>query len=132
MFRLGVLGREEDCATAEADVPDSHLHELTHPATQLIDHLKHQLVGVVVHAVEELLELIESQIADHLAEAVVPLHASASSVRALRYASRLGRWNRLHANVKSPDYKSLPASVARAVSGTERFINSKALYLLKE
>jgi hypothetical protein len=33
--------------------------------------------------------------------------------------------------VKSPDYKSLPAAAVRAASGTERLINSKALYLLK-
>lgn len=43
-------------------------NELTHPATQFIDHLEHELVTVGVHAVEELLEFLICQVPYRLSE----------------------------------------------------------------
>jgi hypothetical protein len=106
---FGVLGRKKDCASAEADVPDLDLHELTYPAAQLIDHFKHQLVRVIVHGVEELLELIEGQITDDLAETFVSLCFAWPPVWVLPYADGFDRLYCVHVNVKSLDYKNLPA-----------------------
>ena len=78
---LGVLGWEEHSVPTEVDVPDLHPDELSHSTPQFIDHLKHQLASIIVHAVEELLEFIDGQIANDLAEAFVPFHRVSHSYR---------------------------------------------------
>jgi hypothetical protein len=65
-------------------------------------------MGVAVHAVKKLLELIESQIADHLAETLVALGSSWLPVGVLPHADGFNGLYRFHANVKSRGYKNLP------------------------
>jgi len=45
--------------------------EFADPTAEFIDHFEHQLVTVIVNAVEETLEFIDGQIADDFAEAFV-------------------------------------------------------------
>ena len=56
---LGVLLWEEDRASREIEMLELNADELSDPAAQLVDHLHHQLVLVVVNAVEELLKLCD-------------------------------------------------------------------------
>jgi hypothetical protein len=64
---------------------------------------------VIVHAVEKLLELIESQIADDLAETLVSLCSSWLPVGVLSHSGRFEGLYGFHANVKSAGYKNLAA-----------------------
>jgi hypothetical protein len=78
---------------------DLDADELPYPAAQLIDDLEHQLVGIVVDAVEELLQFILGQIANDLAEAFV-LSSRPGFLDDAGIGLILGRV-RLHSNVKS-------------------------------
>ena len=71
MSGFGILSRKEHCAATEVYMLNLNPHEFTHPAAKLINDLEHQLVTVIVNAVEETLEFIDGQIADDFAEAFV-------------------------------------------------------------
>ena len=73
MSCLGILRRKEDRAATEVYMLNLNPHEFTHPATNFINDLKHQLVFVAVNTVEEALELISGQVAYDLAKTFVPL-----------------------------------------------------------
>jgi hypothetical protein len=94
-----ILRGKEDCAATEVYMLYLNPHEFTHPAAKLINDLEHQLMAVIVNAVEEILKFLKRQIADDLAKAFIPLGAFAFSAR--------GFWVRriisvhLHPNVKS-------------------------------
>lgn len=94
-----ILRGKKDCAATEVYVLYLNPDEFTDPTTKFINNLKHQLMAVIVNAVEEILKLLKRQIADDLAEAFISLGAFAFSAR--------GFWVRriilvhLHSNVKS-------------------------------
>ena len=109
---LGVLGREEDRAAAEMYVLDLNPHELPDPAAQFINDLKHQLVTVLIDAVEELLQFILCQVADDLAETLVSSGSSRLSACVVSHGGRFVGVDGFHANVKSHRYKSLASCIA--------------------
>jgi hypothetical protein len=91
VFSLGVLRREENGAPAEMHVLDLNPNELPDAAAQFVDDLEHQLVGVVVDAVKELLELVRCQIADDLTETFVSLYSSGLPAWVLPHAGGFDR-----------------------------------------
>jgi predicted metal-dependent peptidase len=58
MSCLGILRRKENRAATEADMLYLNPHEFADPTAKLINNLEHQLVAVIVNAVEKTLQLI--------------------------------------------------------------------------
>ena len=73
MSGFGILSRKEYCASTEVDVLYLDPDEFAHATAELINDLEHQLVPVIVNAVEKTLQFIGRQIADDLAKAFIPL-----------------------------------------------------------
>jgi len=71
MVSLGILRREEYGAAAEVHMFGLDSNKLADTATQFIDDLEHELMPVVVDAVEELGQLVDSEIPNDLAESFV-------------------------------------------------------------
>jgi hypothetical protein len=115
MFGLGILSRKENCASTEVQMLDLDSYELSDSTAQFIDNFKHQLVIVVVDAVEELRKLLDGEIADHLSEAFVFLRMSWLLVQTLSRRSRISVLFRLHVNVKSEGFINVSKRMLKVV-----------------
>ena len=73
MFGFGMFCREKHCASAEVDVFYLDFYKFSNSAAELVNHLKHQLMTVIVNTVEKTLEFINCEIANDLAEAFMSL-----------------------------------------------------------
>lgn len=71
LLRLGVLGREVNCAAAKGEVLELDSHKLANPAAEFVDHAHHELVAVVFDRIQELLKLFHGKIANRLTKAFV-------------------------------------------------------------
>lgn len=71
MFGLSILCGEKNCASTEVQMLYLNPDKLADSTAEFIDDLKHQLMIVIVNTIEEILELINGQIADDLAEAFI-------------------------------------------------------------
>ena len=71
MVSLGVFSREENRAAVKVQMLGLDSNELADTATQFVDCLEYELVPVVVDAVEELGQLVDSEIPNDLAESFV-------------------------------------------------------------
>ena len=100
-----ILCRKEHRASTEVHVLDLNPHEFADSTAEFINHLEHQLVTVIVNAVEKTLELIGGQVADDLAEAFIPLGGFALLIaQGDNYIVAIFDF---HANVKSRGFINL-------------------------
>ena len=66
-----VLSRKEDRASAEVQVLQLNPHKFSNTAAKLIDNPEHQLMPVVLNAIEKSLPFLKSQITNRLAKSFV-------------------------------------------------------------
>ncbi len=109
MLGLGVLSRKEDSAPAEVYVLYLDPDKFADSTSEFINHLKHQLVIVIIYTIEKTLQFISGHIANNLAKTFVSFRAFALS--AWNLSVRIIFVVDLHSNVKSAGLINVSHSV---------------------
>jgi hypothetical protein len=73
MFGLCIFRRDKNLGTAEIDMSDLDTHELPDPAAHFKNDLEHQLVLIIVDAVEELHQFVLVHISNHFPKSLIPV-----------------------------------------------------------
>lgn len=108
---LRIFRRKENSASTRVYVLYLNPDKFSDTTAKFINYFKHQLMIIIVNIVEEILELINGQVADNLAETFIPRRTSGPFLQS-SYTEKIVL-SHLHSNVKSVRFINISVCVIK-------------------